>query len=80
MAAVPSKFQAGSLRIAVSMPCPVCPKSFPHPCTCTPRAPIARRYCELQMHDRNKIPAFTKLPWILVRGPSHIPIPVASIL
>lgn len=26
------------------------------------------RYCEMQMHDRNKIPAFAKLPWILVRG------------
>lgn len=25
------------------------------------------RYCEMQMHDRNKIPAFAKLPWILVR-------------
>lgn len=28
------------------------------------------RYCEMQMHDRNKIPAFAKLPWILVRGVS----------
>ena len=25
------------------------------------------RYCELQMTDRNKIPAFSKLPWLLVR-------------
>ena len=27
------------------------------------------RYCELQMTDRNKIPAFSKLPWLLVRTP-----------
>ena len=27
------------------------------------------RYCELQMTDRNKIPAFSKLPWILALAP-----------
>ena len=35
---------------------------------CVPPPPprVLPRYCELQMHDRNKIPAFSKLPWILV--------------
>ncbi len=27
------------------------------------------RYCELQMTDRNKIPAFSKLPWMLALAP-----------
>ncbi|GAX78752.1 hypothetical protein CEUSTIGMA_g6189.t1 [Chlamydomonas eustigma] len=27
------------------------------------------RYCELQMTDRNKIPAFSKLPWMLALSP-----------
>lgn len=32
----------------------------------SPPSRVLPRYCELQMHDRNKIPAFSKLPWILV--------------